>query len=263
MAKHTVYSLKKAKKENRRFATVTSYDATFARLADEANIECLLVGDSLGNVIQGQKSTVPVTMEEMAYHTENVAAGCENALVMADLPFMSYATPEQALVNASALMQAGAQMVKMEGGEWLIETIEIMSERGIPICGHLGLLPQSVDKTGGYRVQGKDTESAEQMVSDAKAYVEAGADIILLECVPRALAKRITEEVAVPVIGIGAGPDTDSQVLVIYDLLGISQRTPSFVKNYMEHGDSIQQALSAFGEEVRSGAFPSEDYWLA
>lgn len=263
MAKNTVYSLKKAKTESRKFATVTAYDSTFARLADDANIECLLVGDSLGNVIQGQHSTVPVTMEEMVYHTENVARGCENAFVMADMPFLSYATPEQALTNACDLMQAGAQMVKMEGREWLVDTIGIMSERGIPICGHLGLLPQSVDKTGGYRVQGKDAESAEQMVSDAKAYVDAGADIILLECVPKELAKRITDAVPVPVIGIGAGPDTDSQVLVIYDLLGISVRTPSFVKNYMEEANSIQEALKNYREEVRSGNFPSEQYWLA
>ena len=210
MAKHTAYSLTKAKTEGRKFATVTAYDTTFARLAEQADIECVLVGDSLGNVIQGQRSTVPVTLDEMAYHTENVARGCEQSLVMVDLPFMSYASPDQAISSSAALMQAGAQMVKMEGASWLVETVSLMSERGIPACAHLGLLPQSVDKQGGYRVQGKDQESADQMLEDAICFQEAGADILLLDCVPTALAKRITESVNIPVIGIGAGPDTDS-----------------------------------------------------
>jgi len=263
MAKHTAYSLTKAKTEGRKFATVTAYDTTFARLAEQADIECVLVGDSLGNVIQGQRSTVPVSLDEMAYHTENVSRSCEQSLVMVDLPFMSYASPDQAIASSAALMQAGAQMVKMEGASWLVETVSLMSERGIPVCAHLGLLPQSVDKQGGYRVQGKDQESADQMLEDAVCFQEAGADILLLECVPAALAKRITESVNIPVIGIGAGPDTDSQVLVMYDLLGLSKRIPSFVKNYMETAESVQQALSNYAKEVKSGAFPGEEHCLA
>lgn len=263
MPKHTTFSLKKLKNENQRFATVTAYDATFARLAEQASIECILVGDSLGNVIQGQRSTVPVTMEEMAYHTANVSKGCEQSLIMSDMPFMTYTTPEQAIANAAELMQAGAQMIKMEGTSWLVDTVAFMSERGIPVCGHLGLLPQSVDKSGGYRVQGKDQESADQMLEDAISYQEAGADILLLECVPAELAKKITESVNIPVIGIGAGPHTDSQVLVMYDLLGLSSRIPSFVKNYMASADSIQEALASFAEEVRSGAFPMPEHCLA
>lgn len=263
MAKHSAYSLQKAKTEGRKFATVTAYDATFARLAEQAGNECILVGDSLGNVIQGRKSTVPVSMDEMLYHTDNVARGCEESLVMADMPYMSYATPERAIENAAALMQAGAQMVKMEGAGWLVDTISLMSERGIPICGHLGLLPQSVDKQGGYRVQGKDQEAADQMLEDAICYQEAGADILLLECVPAALAKRITESLRIPVIGIGAGPDTDSQVLVVYDLLGLSKRIPSFVKNYMENSSSVQEALSAYATEVKNGSFPAPEHCIA
>lgn len=263
MAKHTALSLTKAKSEGQKFATVTAYDATFARLAEQAGIECVLVGDSLGNVIQGQRSTVPVTMDEMAYHTLNVSRGCEEALIMADLPFLSYASPEQAIANAAELMQAGAQMVKMEGASWLVETIALMSERGIPVCGHLGLLPQSANKLGGYRVQGKNQESADQMIEDAICYQEAGADILLLECVPAVLAQRITESVSIPVIGIGAGPDTDAQVLVIYDLLGLSNCIPSFVKNYMESAVSVQEALSNYAAEVKSGNFPAPEHCIA
>lgn len=263
MPKHTVHSLKKAKSENQRFATITAYDATLARIAEDAGIECLLVGDSLGNVIQGQRSTVPVSMEEMAYHTANVARSVNQAFVMSDLPFMSYTTPEDAINNSAELMQAGAQMVKLEGTNWLVDTVAFMSERGVPICGHLGLLPQSVDKSGGYRVQGKDKESADQMLENALCYEEAGADVLLLECVPSDLAQKITEAVKIPVIGIGAGPHTDSQVLVIYDLLGLSAKIPSFVKNYMEISGSVQEALEKYAEEVRSGVFPASEHCLA
>lgn len=260
MTKNTIRSLTRAKSENRKFATVTAYDATFSKLADEAGIECILVGDSLGNVVQGRKSTVPVTLEEMAYHTSIVTMGCERALVMADMPFMSYATPEQAINSAAELMQSGAQIVKLEGASWLIDTLSFMSERGIPVCGHLGLLPQSVDKTGGYFIQGKELETADKILSDATAYAQAGADMLLLECVPADLAKKITESVDIPVIGIGAGVHTDSQVLVIYDLLGLSTRTPSFVKNYMQESQSVQDALERYASEVREGAFPNDRY---
>ena len=263
MTKTTIRSLQKAKLENRKFATITAYDATFARLSDEAGIECLLVGDSLGNVIQGKRSTVPVTLEEMSYHTSIVAKGCEKALVMADMPFMSYTTAEKAMDAAGELMRSGAQMVKMEGATWLTEIVSFMSERGAPVCGHLGLLPQSVNKTGGYFVQGREAEAAEQILADALAYEQAGADMLLLECVPASLAKKITESVKIPVVGIGAGGDTDSQVLVVYDLLGLSSRIPSFVKNYLQESDSIQDALAKFGTEVRDGQFPGSAYTIA
>lgn len=263
MANHSIRSLNQAKTEGRKFVTVTAYDATFARLSDEAEIECILVGDSLGNVVQGRGSTVPVTMDEMLYHTEIVSRGVSNALLMADMPYMSYSTPEEAIANAAELMQSGAQIVKLEGTEWLADIIAFMSERGIPVCGHLGLLPQSVDKTSGYRVQGKEQESAEKILANARSYEEAGADIILLECVPATLAKKITETVNVPVIGIGAGGFTDSQVLVIYDLLGLSQKTPSFVKNYMGSSETVAEALSDFAKEVRNGTFPGEQYTIA
>lgn len=263
MTKQSIRSLQQAKENNQKFASVTAYDSTFSRLADEAGTECILVGDSLGNVIQGKRSTVPVTMPEMLYHTENVARGCTQALLMADMPFMSYATPEQAIANAAELMQSGAQMVKMEGASWLVDSVAFLSERGIPLCGHLGLLPQSVDKVGGYRVQGKDPESAEKMLADARDYEAAGADMLLLECVPAELAKRITEAASIPVIGIGAGPHTDSQVLVMYDLLGMSSKTPSFVKNYMASANSVQEALSNYVTDVRNGSFPNADYCIA
>jgi len=261
--KQNLQSLKQTKVEGRRFATLTAYDATFARIADDAGVECLLVGDSLGNVIQGQRSTVPVTLEHMVYHTECVARGCERAFLMTDMPFMSYSTPDQAIQNATRLMQAGAQMVKLEGQHWLAETLSFMSERGVPLCGHLGLLPQSVDKTGGYRVQGSNEESASKILNDAISYTEAGVDILLLECVPAALAKRVREAVDIPVIGIGAGPHTDSQVLVLQDLLGISPRMPSFAKNYMANSHSISEAIATFVKEVQTGSFPNDDYCIA
>ena len=263
MANHTIRSLKKGKAEHKKFATVTSYDATFARLSDEAGIECILVGDSLGNVIQGKDSTVPVTMDDMLYHTENVARGVTSSLLMSDMPYMSYSTPEQAITNAAELMQSGAQIVKLEGAEWLVDTISFLSERGVPVCGHLGLLPQSVNKTSGYRVQGKQQDSAAEILANARSYEEAGADVLLLECVPAMLAKQITEAVKVPVIGIGAGVYTDAQVLVIYDLLGLSKKVPSFVKNYMEVSDNVSDALNLFAREVREGIFPNDDYTIA
>ena len=182
---------------------------------------------------------------------------------MADMPYMSYGMPDQAIANAAELMQSGAQIVKLEGTEWLTETVRFLSERGIPVCGHLGLLPQSVNKTSGYRVQGKGKESAEEMLANARSYAEAGADILLLECVPAMLAKQITEAVDIPVIGIGAGAHTDSQVLVVYDLLGLSDHPPSFAKNYMASSNSVAEALSNFANEVREGAFPGDEHIIA
>lgn len=263
MNKQTLTRLKQYKADGEKFATLTAYDATLARISEAAGVEVLLIGDSLGNVIQGQWSTVPVNMEQMCYHTECVKRGTTNSFLITDLPFMSYASPDQAIGNAAALMQAGAQMVKLEGAQWLEETVYLMSERGFPVCVHLGLLPQSVDKQGGYRIQGKDEESAQKIIDDACNLAEAGADIVLLEGVPAVVAKAVTEAVDVPVIGIGAGPDTDSQVLVVHDLLGISRRLPSFSKNYLAEAASIEEAIALYAQEVKSGKFPGEQYTIA
>ena len=222
----TINTLNALKEKGEKFPVITAYDASFSRLIEQAGIEVILVGDSLGNVIQGHDSTVPVTMDDMIYHIQSVCRGNRQSLVIADMPFMAYATEVQAMENAALLMQAGANMVKLEGGAWLEETVLMLTERGIPTCGHLGLTPQSVNKLGGYRVQGRDDEAAMQMIRDAHLLEDAGIDILVLECVPSALAKQITEELHIPVIGIGAGPDTNAQVLVIYDMLGLSPPTP-------------------------------------
>ena len=256
----TITNLNAMKADGEKFAVITAYDYTFSRLIETAGIEVTLVGDSLGNVIQGRDSTIPVTVDEMAYHTEIVKRGNSRTLLMTDMPFMSYATENQALDNAAILMQAGAQMVKLEGGEWLAETIYMLTERGIPVCGHVGLTPQSVHKLGGYKVQGKDEEAAQQMIDEAAILEEAGADLLVVECVPSSLGRDLSAALIIPVIGIGAGPDTDAQVLVLQDMLGISQRLPKFSKNFLEHADSIQDAIIAYGNDVRSGAFPAPEH---
>ncbi|MDX2350620.1 MAG: 3-methyl-2-oxobutanoate hydroxymethyltransferase [Porticoccus sp.] len=256
----TINTLNTLKEQGEKFPVITAYDASFARLIEHAGIEVVLVGDSLGNVIQGHDSTVPVTMDDMIYHVEAVCRGNSKSLVIADLPFMAYATEEQTMENAALLMQAGAHMVKLEGGAWLEETVLMLSERGIPVCGHLGLTPQSVNKLGGYKVQGRDDQSAEKMVLDAHLLEEAGVDILVLECVPTALAQQITNELSIPVIGIGAGPNTDAQVLVIYDMLGISSRLPKFSKNFLTETGDVETALKAYAKEVRSGAFPQPEH---
>lgn len=253
----TLQTLKSGKEK---FAVITAYDASFARQAELAGIEVVLVGDSLGNVILGLDSTVPVTMDDMLHHTQAVARGNSKSLIIADLPFMAYANELQALENAALLMQAGAHMVKLEGGAWLEETLCLLAERGIPVCAHLGLTPQSVHKLGGYRVQGKDEEAAAQILSDALLLQDAGADLLVLECVPASLAAQITEALFIPVIGIGAGPDTDAQVLVLYDMLGISPRQPKFSKNFLSGADSVQAALEAYASAVRNGTFPDPEH---
>lgn len=261
MSNVTLHTLSAYKQAGEKFAMLTAYDACFSHIASEAGVEILLVGDSLGMVLQGQDSTLPVSVEEMAYHTQSVARGNQGAMIMADLPFMSYATPEQAMDSAGALMQAGAHIVKLEGGSWLCESIALLAERGVPVCAHLGLTPQAVNKLGGYRVQGRDQESADQMVADALALEAAGASMLLLECVPSALAKRITESVSVPVVGIGAGPDTDSQVLVVHDMLGLTPgRKPKFVKNFLEGQSSVQAAIASYVSAVKDGSFPSSEH---
>lgn len=248
------------KANGEKFAVLTAYDFTFSTLIENAAIEVVLVGDSLGNVIQGRDSTIPVTVDEMAYHTEAVKRGNKRALLITDMPFMSYATEAQTLDNAAVLMQAGAQMVKLEGGEWLADTVQLLTERGIPVCGHVGLTPQSVHKLGGYKVQGKEQQAAAQMIADAKALESAGAELIVVECVPSSLGRELSEALDIPVIGIGAGPDTDGQVLVLHDMLGISQRLPSFSKNFLDENLGIEEAITAYGNAVRSGSFPGPEH---
>ena len=256
----TISNLNAMKAAGEKFAVITAYDYTFSRLIETAGIEVTLVGDSLGNVIQGRDSTIPVSVDEMAYHTEIVKRGNSRTLLMTDMPFMSYASENQALDNAAILMQAGAQMVKLEGGEWLAETIFMLTERGIPVCGHVGLTPQSVHKLGGYKVQGKEEDAAQRMIQEAQILEEAGADLMVVECVPSSLGKNLADSLNIPVIGIGAGPDTDAQVLVLQDMLGISQRLPKFSKNFLEQSSTIQQAIINYGNEVRAGTFPASEH---
>jgi 3-methyl-2-oxobutanoate hydroxymethyltransferase len=257
----TTLSLKSLKEQNQKFSCLTAYDATFAKHASDAGIDVLLVGDSLGMVLQGRDSTLPVTLDDMIYHTQCVSRGCERALIMADMPFNTLNSIEQTLDHAARLMQAGAHLVKLEGDSWLAPYITALSQRGIPVCAHLGLTPQSVNKLGGYKVQGKDAGAANHMIAAASALEQAGADFILLECVPTALAELITKEVSVPVIGIGAGNVTDGQVLVMHDMLGLNTgRQPRFVKNFMAEADSIQEAFKRYDSAVKSGEFPSAEY---
>jgi 3-methyl-2-oxobutanoate hydroxymethyltransferase len=263
MAKITISTLDKMKAAGEKFACITAYDATFARLVAEAGAETMLVGDSLGMVLQGHDSTIPVTIADMAYHTSCVVRGANGSLVMADMPFMSYSNPDEAMANATLLMQAGAQMVKMEGGVWLSETIDALVQRGIPVCAHLGLTPQSVNAFGGYRVQGRTPKEAKSILADAVEIQDAGASLLVLECVPSHLAGDISSKLDIPVIGIGAGPDTDAQVLVMHDLLGLSTHTPRFVENFMAGQGSIQDALRAFVEAVKSGDYPRPEHAYA
>ncbi len=256
MGNITVTTLQDLKERGEKFCCITAYDATFARLISEAGAETMLVGDSLGMVLQGHDSTVPVTLDDMAYHTKSVVRGNRGAMVIADMPFMAYATPKQALASATALMQAGAQVIKMEGGTWLSETIYMLVERGIPVCAHLGLTPQSVNVFGGFRVQGRTPKCAKSILADAVEIQDAGASLLVLECVPTGLATDISEKLRIPVIGIGAGADTDAQVLVLYDLLGLSEHQPRFVENFMAGRDSIPAALKAFVDAVKSGDYP-------
>ncbi|AHK14963.1 MAG: 3-methyl-2-oxobutanoate hydroxymethyltransferase [Thalassolituus sp.] len=265
MSSISIRSLQTMKEQQQKFAVLTAYDATFAQLAADAGVEVLLVGDSLGMVLQGRDSTLPVSVTDMAYHTACVARGnakaTRPALIMTDLPFMSYGTLEQGLASAREVMQAGAHMVKVEGDDWLVPLVETLARQGVPVCAHLGLTPQSVNKFGGYRVQGRDEAKATAMIEHAVALVNAGADLILLECVPSELAARITAAVTVPVIGIGAGSDTDAQVLVMHDMLGLNTgHTPKFVKNFMIDGRNVQDAFKAYAEAVRAGEFPAPEH---
>ena len=257
----TINTLREFKKNQEKFTALTAYDATFAQVISEAGVEVLLIGDSLGMVLQGHDSTLPVTVDEIIYHTASVARGNRGALIMADMPFMSYGTQDDALRNAAKLMQAGAHMVKLEGTDWLADSIRALTERGVPVCAHMGLTPQFVNKFGGYKVQGRGEREAGMMVQHARMLEQAGADVLLLECVPAPLAARITEAVTCPVIGIGAGPDTDGQVLVMHDLLDVTPgRKPRFVRNFMEGQGSIKAAFEAYVKAVKDGSFPAPEH---
>ena len=261
MARITLHTLDRRRASGEKIVCLTAYDSTHALLVSSQGCDVILVGDSLGNVVQGHDSTVPVTIDDMVYHTRCVARGNSDSLVMVDLPFMSFSTAEQACANAARLMQAGAEVVKLEGGRWLCPTIESLSERGVPTCVHLGLTPQSVSMLGGYRVQGRDSDSAGRLLEDARLLEQAGARLLLLECVPASLAATITAEVGVPVIGIGAGPDTDGQILVLYDLLGLTPSSPPrFVKNFMAQSATPAEAVGAYVAAVRKGLFPAVEH---
>ena len=259
--KITVSSLHDKKAAGAKIVCLTAYDASFARVLDSAGVDVILVGDSLGMVIHGNDTTLPVTMDDMLYHARAVRHGVERALLMVDMPFLSYTTVDMALRHAGMLMkQAGAQMVKLEGGSDQAGIVTALSEHGIPVCAHLGLQPQRVHKLGGYKVQGREQDAAARMLEEALALQEAGADVMLLECVPAALAKQITDALAIPVIGIGAGADCDGQILVLYDILGISAgRIPRFSKNFLRDAGSVEAAVQAYADAVRNGSFPSTE----
>lgn len=248
--------------EGNRIAMLTCYDASFAGLLETAGVECLLVGDSLGNVLQGHETTLPVTQRDMVYHTQCVARGSKRAFIIGDMPFGTFqAGPQDAFRNAAEIMAAGAHMVKIEGGAPMLETTEYLATRGVPVCGHLGLTPQSVHQFGGYKVQGRSEDAAERLLEDAKLQERAGAGMIVLEAVPAALAREITASVTVPTIGIGAGVDCHGQVLVLHDMLDIFPgRKAKFVKNYMRAAGSIQGAVELYVKEVKARAFPGPEH---
>lgn len=262
MPQTTITHLRQLKQEKKRFASITAYEASFAQLFEEQGMRVMLVGDSLGMTVQGLTSTLPVTVADIAYHTRLVRTGAPNCLLMSDLPFMSYATPEQTCENAGILMRAGANMVKLEGGSWLADSVRMLSERAVPVCGHLGLTPQSVNIFGGYKVQGRSESAAETLLNDALTLEAAGAQMMVLECVPVALAQRVTQALSIPVIGIGAGNVTDGQILVMHDALGITGgHTPKFAKNFLAAtGGDIRAAIRQYIADVETGSYPAAEH---
>ena len=256
----TVSDILAMKEAGEKIACLTAYDASFAAVLDQAGIDVILVGDSLGMVIQGQSSTVPVSIRDMVYHCQCVSRGRKRAFLVADLPFMTYSTPAEAAKNAARLLQrGGAQMVKLEGAH--ADCIEFLVRQGIPVCGHLGLLPQSINQIGGYHIQGREQAQAEQILDQAHRIQQAGAAMLVLECVPASLAGRITSELSIPVIGIGAGADCDGQVLVLYDLLNLGTgKYPRFVKNFLGGGSTIAEAISAYRQAVKNKEFPGPEH---
>ncbi len=257
----TINTFIERKRQGEKFACVTAYGYCEAVAASEAGVELLLIGDSLGMVIQGHDSSLPVTVEDVAYHVRCVRNGNRGALMMADLPFMSYYSQNAALENAALLMREGAHLVKLEGGAWLADSTRLLVERGVPVCAHMGLTPQSVNHLGGYRVQGRDPIKAQTMIDEALLLEDAGASFVLLECVPASLGKAISDALTVPVIGIGAGPDTDGQIIVLHDLLGLYPGKPAkFVKNFLTDATDIQDALRTYAESVKKGTFPAPEH---
>ncbi len=259
--KVTIATLAQMRAAGDKITMLTAYDASFAALMDRAGVDTLLVGDSLGMVVQGHGTTLPVTLADIAYHTACVARAASSALVIADMPFGTYATPQQAHDHAAVLMRAGAEMVKLEGGSWLLPTVQLLVERGMPVCAHLGLTPQSVHQLGGFKVQGKSATAADQLKADALALQAAGASLIVLEAIPAALAAEVTQLLTIPTIGIGGGVDCSGQVLVMHDMLGAYPgHRPRFVKNFMEGQTSIAGAIDAYVREVKSGSFPGPEH---
>ena len=259
--KISISTLATMRQKGEKIAMLTCYDASFAALMDRNQVDVLLIGDSLGMVCQGHDSTLPVTLEDISYHVKSVARAVRSSLILADMPFGSYGTPEQAFENAVILMRNGAEMVKCEGGSWLVPTVKFLVERGIPVCAHLGLTPQSVFQLGGFKVQGKTTESAQQLTHDALALQEAGASLLVLEAIPTDLAKQTTAQLSIPTIGIGAGVDCSGQVLVMHDMLGVFPgHKAKFVKNFMESAHSIEEAIQHYVQAVRDLSFPSAEH---
>jgi 3-methyl-2-oxobutanoate hydroxymethyltransferase len=258
----TLTTLQKMAQEGNRIAMLTCYDASFAAVLEAAGVDSLLIGDSLGNVLQGHESTLPVTLRDMVYHTECVARGSKRAFIVADMPFGSFqVSPQETLRNAAGLMAAGAHMVKIEGGRPMLETIEFLTDRGIPVCGHLGLTPQSVHQLGGYRVQGKGDSEGQRLLKEAKQLEQAGAGMIVLEAIPATLACDVTAAITIPTIGIGAGADCSGQVLVLHDMLDVYPgKKAKFVKNFMRPAGSIQGAVELYVKEVKARTFPGPEH---
>ncbi len=256
--KVTTKTLKQMKQAGEKIACLTSYDASFARLQDEAGVDVLLVGDSLGMVLHGDETTLNVTMTDMVYHTRLVSKVCQRAFVISDMPYKSYTSPAQALENAKRLVnEGGADMVKLEGGAKISESVALITQQGIAVCGHLGLMPQSINELGGYRVQAKTGEEAEKLKQDALVLQQAGADCLVLECVPAKVGAEVSKILNIPVIGIGAGSDCDAQVLVVYDMLGLSSKQMKFSKNFLEGKDSISDAIKSYVDDVKNKLFPA------
>lgn len=257
----TVTNMRKMKQDAEKITWLTAYDYSFGALVDSVGIDAILVGDSLGMVMQGHETPVPVTIEDSCYHTQCVARGASNAMIVGDLPFGSYqVSKEQAYLNAVKLMQAGAHTIKLEGGELQVETIRFLVERGVAVCAHIGLTPQSVHQLGGFKVQGRG-DAAKRLLDDAVAVEQAGAFAVVLEAIPQALAANITEKLSIPTIGIGAGPACDGQVLVLQDMIGIyPKKSPKFCKNFMSGNDSIKKAIESYINEVKAGTFPAEEH---
>ncbi len=260
--KVTVRRLAQMKQAKEKIACLTAYDASFAQLLEKSGVDVVLVGDSLGMVIQGSDTTLPVSVDDMLYHTQCVAKGLNNALLITDMPFLSFTSVEQAVLNAGLFMkQGGAHMVKLEGGADQADTVSALNKNGIPVCAHLGLQPQYVHKIGGYRVQGREPETADKMLADALTLQQAGADLMLLECVPEVLAAKITQALDIPVIGIGASVDCDGQILVLYDILDISLgKRPKFSKNFMDNSNSIEEAIGQYVSAVKKSEFPAAEH---